>query len=158
MSGSFAFQFIRQITDLLKVTPEFLKIVRDDFLNITRSPSLFVNARPQPIVARAETVQPVTGGNQRFDKSVQSEITKKRLDLFIPGPDFLTDRFTRGLACKIEATLSIQDGKGRIDSSLESVFPEKHPAKTMDSRDRRSRQHGNRFRPLAWFCIQRRSD
>src|SRR5262249_262525 len=153
MSGPFAFQFICQITDLLKVTPQFLKIVRDDFFNIGRSRSLFVNARLQPIVARAETVQPVAGGNQRFDKSVQAEITKKRFNLFIPGPDFLADRFTRGFPCKIEATLFIQDGKGRIDSSLESVFAEKHPAKTMDGRDRRSRQQGNRFRPLARFCI-----
>src|SRR5690349_6648783 len=158
VSGSFAFQFICKITDLLKVVPQFLKIVRDRFFDISCSHALFLNTGLQPIAVCAETVQPVAGGDKRFDERVQAEITKEHLDLFITGPDLLADRFTRSFACKIETALFIQDGKRRIDSSLESMFAEKQPAKPMDCGYRRCRQQSNRFRPLPGLRIKRRSD
>ena len=106
----------------------------------------------------AQTVEPVSCGDDGLDQRIQTEIAKQPFDMLVAGPDFLTDRLARGLTRQIQTALLIENRERRIDSEIEPVLAKQNAAEAMDGRNRSGGQEYNGLHPPDRFRVKRRAD
>src|SRR5205823_3848089 len=128
--------------------------MRECGLHFPRGLALILDLGLEPVIADAKAVQPISGGDDRFNEALQTEITEKMLDIFVAGADLAADCFTRGFAREIETALFIENREGRIDSQIEAMLADQDSAEAVDCGNRRCGQHRNSLHPLPRLDVE----
>src|SRR5579883_685657 len=157
------FQFIGELTDLLvihrRVRAQFIRTVPFD---LSCGTALVLKTHVEPVSIDTETVQPIAGGYNRFDKTFEAEVTEQLLHVFISGADLFANRFPGGIARKVETALFVKNRKTRIGNRGATCgsgkISKENAAETMNRRNRSDRQQSNGLHPVPRLRKKRSAD
>src|SRR5439155_25641725 len=145
MPGLSGIHLIGKPADRFHTAAVLFYFARETLFGFRGGAGLILDSNLEPGSIHAETVHPVAGGYQCFNKPFKTEVAEQFPDSGIATVNFTADRFARALARKVDASLFIEDRERWIDAQVEPMVTKKNSAEAMDCGNGRRRKNRKNF-------------